>query len=72
MIEEEAVTKWCSEARVDGVNRDQHGKPDPRCLCIASDCMKWVWEPNEEKTVHNTMATIKVLDPVEGHCGLVK
>lgn len=49
--EDQARTKWCSEARISfprensaAVNRD--GTPNPahgNCNCIASHCMKWRW-----------------------------
>jgi hypothetical protein len=66
VTEEEAKKRWCPFARVvrsstgamTSVNRDGP-HPDPRALCIASECMAWraVADPNSGGVVR-------------GYCGL--
>lgn len=55
--EEEANTKWCPFARVDGAhgafNRNGYGLSG-LSLCTASRCMAWCWMPDE-------------IDPITGH-----
>jgi len=72
MTEEEAKMKWCPMARVviDAVgyasgNRfggtDEGKELYEKCVCIASDCMMWVVEPNTYENMGEG-----------GRCGLVK
>lgn len=65
MTENEAKTKWCPMVRIEGAeagqssyNRFNDGSPDPDGRCIASDCMMWVEEHNDDKTA--------------GSCGLIR
>jgi len=54
MTEQEARTKWCPMARSANngvsINRtdDCENKPDKDCMCIASGCMMWRWNPEPE------------------------
>jgi hypothetical protein len=74
VTEEEARERWCPFARAydllncDGdaeyrpvtVNRQRGRAPDEDCLCIASNCMAWRWEPNAEFSSYSR----------RGFCGL--
>jgi hypothetical protein len=65
----DALENWCPFAKVRfaglsgpvAVNRDEEGKSDERCSCIADDCMAWRWSvKNNEHEDEN----------VWGYCGL--
>lgn len=64
LTEEEAKKRWCPFARairsashaMAAVNRDGP-RPDPRALCLASECMAWNWGQGDGKNRR-------------GHCGL--
>lgn len=77
LTEDEAKTKWCPFARVvrsnagamSAVNRDGP-KPDPRALCIGSECMAWRHFPQGENYSENMSTGERTyLEPV-GFCGL--
>lgn len=61
MIEQEAKTKWCPQVRMDGCEEVQNsfnrvhtsdGSGLSQALCVASDCMMWEPEYEEEtKTI---------------------
>ncbi|MCG3156505.1 MAG: hypothetical protein DKINENOH_03129 [bacterium] len=70
LADKDARNKWCPMARA-GFRRHEatsltinrkigSGKPDPDCLCLASDCMMWraVTIPREQETL------------TLGYCGL--
>lgn len=75
MTEDEAKTKWCPQAintieEYGSYNRKAYTGPDcggaaVDCLCIASECMWWVWEVRR-----NTEGV--QLNWTHGHCGAVK
>ncbi|RIK75493.1 hypothetical protein DCC62_13205 [candidate division KSB1 bacterium] len=70
LSEKDAKTKWCPMAR-SGFRRHTDtsltinrkigsGKPDPDCLCLASDCMMW-----------RAVNLMKEFETVQmGYCGL--
>lgn len=42
MTEDEAKTKWCPFAHLEGAG-NRHSDNSPAVLCIGSDCMAWRW-----------------------------
>lgn len=67
---EDALENWCPFAKVRfaglsgvvAVSRDEEGRADERCGCLADDCMAWRWskKDNEDKEEGNAW----------GYCGL--
>jgi hypothetical protein len=47
MTEDEAKTKWCPHARIEGDGRNMeimNGHTGPAVFCIGSACTAWRWE----------------------------
>lgn len=87
MTEEEAKTKWCPYARLDGNNRHwgSGGDAAPISRCVASACMAWRWDkkPNPDWKPQSQMAMWPprnpyaedlgfIYDTEHGSCGLAR
>lgn len=57
MTEEEAKTKWCPQARIDGLtdlpayNRCIDGSAPKASCCIGSACMMWRWSQQGRQNI---------------------
>jgi len=72
MKEEEAKTKWCFAARMDGNNR-HWGSERHIGSCIGSECMAWRWDdvanPSWGASPHVPTPAVGKSE-TDGFCGL--
>lgn len=57
VTEVEAKAHWCPMGHTRYGNRNILGSPKESCLCLASKCMMWRWNPERA-------------DKITGYCGL--
>ena len=68
MTEDEARTKWCPHARIEGDGRNMeivNGHTVPAVFCIGSACMAWRTVPKIYEAPDGTLR-----DREDGFCGL--